>query len=140
MNEVDTKSAALNLYYLVDDFRSTETFGELFIEITNNSFGLYIVYLQIYFRVFLNNSRDVTDFITESYLLEAEIKRNVGITKQKIFSTFLSRYCPPDKKKKKKLLPYLNLVLNQAAFEHILYTYRSDIDYNSDSFKILNIK
>ena len=90
MNEMDTKSAALNLYYLVDDFRSTETLGELFIEITNNSFGLYIVYLQIYFRVFLNNSRDVTDFITESYLLEAEIKRNVGITKQKIFSTFLS--------------------------------------------------
>ena len=98
---MDTKSAALNLYYLVDDFRSTETFGELFIEITNNSFGLYIVYLQIYFRVFLNNSRDVTDFITESYLLEAEIKRNAGITKQKIFSTFLSCYCPPDSKKEK---------------------------------------
>ena len=137
MNEVDTKSAVLNLYYLVDDFRSTKPFGELLIELANNSFGLYIVYLQIYSRVFLNNLRDVTDFITESCLLEVEIKKNVGVTKQKIFSTFLSCYCQRDKK---KLLSYLNLVLNQAAFEHIFYTYKSDIDYNSDNFKMLNLK
>ena len=121
MNEVDTKSAVLNLYYLVDDFRSTKPFGDL----------------QIYSRVFLNNLRDVTDFITESCLLEVEIKKNVGVTKQKIFSTFLSCYCQRDKK---KLLSYLNLVLNQAAFEHIFYTYKSDVDYNSDNFKMLNLK
>lgn len=44
MNEVNAKSAVWNLYYLLDDFRSTENFDELFIETANNSFGFYIVY------------------------------------------------------------------------------------------------
>lgn len=81
MNEVNAKSAVWNLYYLLDDFRSTENFDELFIETANNSFGFYIVYWQIYFRVFLNTLRGVTDFVTERYLLEAEIKKNFGETK-----------------------------------------------------------
>ena len=51
MNEANAKSVVLNLYYLVDDFRLAENFGELFIEIANNSFGLYILFLQIFFRV-----------------------------------------------------------------------------------------
>ena len=102
MNEVDTKSAALNLYYLVDDFRSTKTFGELFIEITNNSFGLYIVYLQIYFRVFLNNSRDVTDFITKSYLLETEIKRKLVLLNKRFLVRFYLVTVHLTKKEKKQ--------------------------------------
>ena len=39
-----------------------------------------------------------------------------------------------------KLLAFLNLILDASAFEHMFYTYRSDIDYNAESFKILNLK
>ena len=76
MNQVKTKSVSLYLYYVVGIFQRvtqeqkilemyyvvgnfskgdarTENLGELFFEVANNSFGLYVVYLQIYFKVFL---------------------------------------------------------------------------------------
>ena len=57
MHQVKMRSITLNLYYFSDSPKNdttTENFGELLFDITNNSFGLYVVYLQIYCRVFLN--------------------------------------------------------------------------------------
>ena len=39
-----------------------------------------------------------------------------------------------------KLMRYLNIVLSSEAFEWIFFTYRSDIDYNNETFKFLNLK
>ena len=73
MNQTNAKSVVLNLYYLVHDFSLAENFGELFVEIDNNSFGLYTLFLQINFRVFLNALSNATNFVTKNYLLEHEI-------------------------------------------------------------------
>ena len=39
-----------------------------------------------------------------------------------------------------KLMRYLNLVLSSEALEWIFITYRSGIDYNNETFEILNLK
>ena len=93
MNEANEKSVVLNLYYLVDDFSLAENFGEFFIETVNNLFGLYILFLQIYFRVFLNALSDVTNLVTGNYLLEHEIKKDTGKVKKRIFGMLLSCDC-----------------------------------------------
>ena len=82
MNETNAKSIVLNLYYLVDDFSLAENFHELFVEIVNNLFGLYILFLQIYFRVFWNALSDVKSLVIRNYLLEHEIKTDIGKVKR----------------------------------------------------------
>ena len=58
MEQVNVKSAVLNLYYLVGEYGGNgkwiENFGEIFFEIANNPLGVYISYLQTYLRMFFN--------------------------------------------------------------------------------------
>ena len=136
MNKTNAKSVVLNLYYLVDNFSLAENFGELFIEIANNSFGLYVLFLQIYFRVFLNALSDITNIVTENYLVEHEIKKDIGKVKQRTFGILLLCYYQTGA----KLLTFLNLILDANAFEHMLHTYISGVYNNAESFKILNLK
>ena len=136
MSETNAKSIVLNLYYLVDAFGLAENFSEQFVEIANKSFGIYILFLQIYCRVFFNALSDVTGHVTENYLLELEIKKNVGKVKHKIFGILLSCYCKTDA----KLLSFFNFILDAPAFEHMFYTCTSGVDYSKDSSKILNLK
>ena len=75
--QVKTRSFMLNLFYLVGDHASndivkTENFGEIFFEIAKNPFGVYIVYLQTYFRVFFNLLKLV---IMDNYLLNTRVKK-----------------------------------------------------------------
>ena len=136
MNKTNAKFVVLNLYYLVDNFSLAENFGELFIEIANNWFGLYVLFLQIYFRVFLNALSDITNIVTENYLVEHEIKKDIGKVKQRTFGILLSCYYQTGA----KLLTFLNLILDANAFEHMLHTYISGVYNNAESFKILNLK
>ena len=115
MNETNAKSVVLNLYYLVDEFSQAEKFGELFVEIANSSFGLCILFLQIYFRVPLNALSGVTNIVTENYLLEHEIKKEIGKVKQRIFGMLQSCYCQMSA----RLLAFLNLILDANVFEHM---------------------
>ena len=39
-----------------------------------------------------------------------------------------------------KLLRYLNIILDNLVFEHIFFSYKSNMDYNNDSHEILNLK
>ena len=93
MNETNAKSVALNLFHLIDDFSLAGKFGKLFVEIANNSFELYILFLQIYFRVFLNALSDITNLVTKNNLLEHEIKKDIEKVKWRIFGMLLSYYC-----------------------------------------------
>ena len=51
----NARSVVLSLCYLVREYAGngkwTENFGEIFFEIANNPFGVYIFYLQIYLRM-----------------------------------------------------------------------------------------
>ena len=87
MDQVKTRSVALNLYYSVGDYARNdimriENFGEIFFEISNNSFGVYIVYLQIYFRVFFNLLKSVTEVLIDNYLFEHACKETVSKIKK----------------------------------------------------------
>ena len=87
MDQVKTRSVALNLYYSVGDYARndimrTENFGEIFFEISNNPFGVYIVYLQIYFRVFFNFLKSVTEVLIDNYLFEHACKETVSKIKK----------------------------------------------------------
>ena len=39
-----------------------------------------------------------------------------------------------------KLLRYLNIILDNLVFEHIFFSYKSNMDYNNNSHEILNLK
>ena len=87
MDQVKTRSVALNLYYSVGDYARndimrTENFGEIFFEISNNPFGVYIVYLQIYFRVSFNLLKSVTEVLIDNYLFEHACKETVSKIKK----------------------------------------------------------
>ena len=51
----NARSVVLSLYYLVRDYAGngkwTENIGEIFFEVVNNPFGVYIFYLQVYLRM-----------------------------------------------------------------------------------------
>ena len=53
-----------------------------------------------------------------------------------IFGILLSCYCQTDS----RLLAFFSLILDANVFEHMFYTYKSSIDYNAESFMILNLK
>ena len=38
------------------------------------------------------------------------------------------------------ILNYLNVVMSSQSFEHIFFTFRTGIDYNKNSLRILNLK
>ena len=70
--QVNTKTVVLNIYYLDGDYieKRTKDFGEIFPEFANNPFSLYIFYLEINLRVYLNLLKAVTKAITDNYLSE----------------------------------------------------------------------
>ena len=84
----------------------------------------------------MNALSDITNLVTENYLLEHEIKKVIRKVRRRIFGMLLLCYCQTGA----KLLAFLNLILDASAFEHMFYTYGSDIDYNAESFKILSLK
>ena len=70
MKIVKSKSVVLNLYYVVadsgkNDIMRTENFGQIFFEVPNNSFGIYVVHLQTYLKVFFNLLKPITELITD---------------------------------------------------------------------------
>ena len=58
MEQLNARSVVLSLYYLVGEYagngKRAKNFGEIFFEIANNPFFVYIFYLQIYLRMFFN--------------------------------------------------------------------------------------
>ena len=141
MKQVNARSVVLNLYYLVGEYagnsKMTENFGETFFEIASNPFGAYIFYLQIYLRMLFNLLKPVTKKVVDNYLAEhCSSKQTVSKIRKRLNNTLIS--CYPETGG--KLMRYLNLALFSEVFEWIFFTYRSGIDYNNETFKILNLK
>ena len=141
MEQVNVRSVVINLYYLVGEYAGnskwTENFGEIFFEIANNPFGVYISYLQIFLKMFFNLLRLITEKVVDNYLAEhCFSKQTVSKIRKRLNNMLIS--CYPETGG--KLRRHLNLVLSSRAFEWILFTFRSSIDYNNETFKILNLK
>ena len=82
MDQAKTKSVVLNLYYVVGDYEKydlmrTENFCQTFFEVSSNSLGIYVAYLQTYLRVFFNLLKPITELITNKYLFENRCKKTV---------------------------------------------------------------
>ena len=61
-----------------------ENFGEIFSEVANNLFGIYVAYLQTYLRVFSNLLKPITRLITDEYLSEHRCKKAVSKIKKEL--------------------------------------------------------
>ena len=103
MDQVKPNHVILNIYYVVGDYKEnnllkTENFWEIFIKVGNNLSGLYVVYLQIYFRVFFNLLKPVTELITDKYLAEFGCKNVTTKLKKKKNNTLFACYSDTETK------------------------------------------
>ena len=129
-------TAWLNVYYLVGNYVShlTENFSEIFSEIANTPFGAYVLFVQIYLRMYFNLLKRVTDIIIENYLMDKSPSScHVKALKQKYENILFSLYCDAGK----MLLDYLNVIFSKQPFKHIFLTFRPSTDYNKNYLKFL---
>ena len=54
VRQVKANAVILNLYYSFFNYLKSENLGEIFEEVANNSFGLLVIFIQVYFRVCFN--------------------------------------------------------------------------------------
>ena len=122
MNLVKVKSVSLNVYYIVGDFgkkfaeKKAENFGNIFCDCVNNSFSLYVLYLEY---IYLNLFSPINELIIENHLSEnsSAVKDAFKIRKvkekiaKKVFDCIVGVG--------KNLVYYLNIVLDSVAFEHV---------------------
>ena len=93
------------------------------------------MYLENLLRIYLNLVNPINELIIENYLSEnGSVVKNVKKVKEK--TTKKEFDCVVDVGK--NLMGYLNVVLDNVTFEHISLTFKPDVDYDSDSLKILN--
>ena len=97
----------------------------MFYEVANGPFGVYILYLQIYLRMFFNLRKPITDVVIENFLRNKSPSNCcVKELKQKYENILFSLYCNTGK----ILLNYLNVIMSSCQFEHGFFTYRAGID------------
>ena len=109
MKYLNACSVVLNLYYLVENYGGrTDNFNEIFTEIANAPFAVYILFVQIYLRIYFNMVKPITEIVTENYLMNKRPSIcRVRELKQKYENTLFSLYCDSGK----MLLNYLNIIL-----------------------------
>ena len=104
MDQVNTMWVVLNIYYLFGSYieKKTENPGEIFYEVANSPFGLYMFYLKIYLRVYFNLLKPVTKAITDNYLSELQCsKERVSNVKRRFTNILVSNI--PDTTRQKKI-------------------------------------
>ena len=78
LSQVKAKSFSLNLHYQVGDFLNydpaSKNYGVIFTEIVNNPFSLYLMYLEIFFRVYFNELKAINETIIGNYFIEKNIE------------------------------------------------------------------
>ena len=139
MKYLNARYFVLNIYYLVGNNVSylTKNFNEIFSEIANTPFDVYVFFLQIYLRAYFNFLKPVTNVVTENCSMNKYPSScQVQALKQKYENILFSLYCEAGK----ILLDCLNVIFSKQPFEHIFLTFRPSIDYSRNSLKILNLK
>ena len=138
MKFLNVRSVVLNLYYLVGNYGGhTENFNEIFMEISNTPFAVYLLFVQIYLRIYFNMAKPITATVIENCLMNKRPSiYRVRELKQKYENILFLLYCGSSKMH----LNYLNIIFVKQPFEHIFLTFRAGIDYNKNSLKILDLK
>ena len=138
MKYLNTQCVVLNIYYLVGNyFDRTKNFNELFCEIVNGSFGVYVSFLQIYLRMFFNLLKLITEIIIQNCLRNRSPSNYYVNRFRQNYENILFPLCCNTGK---TLLNYLNGVMSSQPFEHIFFTFRTGIDYNKNYLRILTLK
>ena len=62
----------LSLYYVISDFSKdfynvNENFGIIFFELANKPFMLYLIYLEVFLKVFFNMMKVISDYLIHMY-------------------------------------------------------------------------
>ena len=86
MEKVNTKCVALNIYFMVGV--NTISSGNVFFEIANNYFSVYIYLAQIYLRTFFNLLILVSELVSDTYLSEQAEGKNLLELKKNLLKRF----------------------------------------------------
>ena len=134
MKYLNARSVVLNLYYLVGNYGGrTENFNEIFREIANTSFVVYVLFVQICLRIYFNIVKPITEIVIENCLMNKRPSIcRVRELKQKYENILFLLY----RGSGKMLLNYLNIIFVKQSFEHIFLTFRAGINYNKNSLKV----
>ena len=134
MKYLNARSVVLNLYYLVGNYGGrTENFNEIFREIANTSFVVYVLFVQICLRIYFNIVKPITEIVIENCLMNKRPSIcRVRELKQKYENILFLLY----RGSGKMLLNYLNIIFVKQSFEHISLTFRAGINYNKNSLKV----
>ena len=74
---------------MVDDFgkkfpeKKAENSGNIFFDSVNNSFSLYVLYLENFLRIYLNLVSPINELIIENYLSENGSKDSINVRRVK---------------------------------------------------------
>ena len=122
MNLVKVKSVSLNVYYIVGDFgkkfaeKKAENFGNIFCDCVNNSFSLYVLYLEY---IYLNLFSPINELIIENHLSENSSAVKDAFKIRKVKEKIAKKVFDCIVDVGKNLVYYLNIVLDSVAFEHV---------------------
>ena len=74
MKYLNARSVVSNLYYLVGNYGGrTENFQEMFTEVANTPFAVYILFVQVYLRIYFNMVKPITETVIENWLMNKHI-------------------------------------------------------------------
>ena len=138
MKYLNTQCAVLNIYYMIGNYvHRTENFNEVFCEIANDSFDVYVLFLQNYLRMFFNLLKLITEVAIENCLRNKSPSNcYVNRFRKNHENILFSLYCNTGK----MLVNYLNGVISSQPFKHIFFAFRAGIDYNENTLRILKLK
>ena len=134
MKYLNSRYVVLNIYYLVGNYVShlTKNFNEIFSEIANTPFALYVLFVEIYLRMYFNLLKSFTDIVIENCLMNKSFSIfHVKALKQKYESILFLLYFDAGK----MLLNYLNVIFSRQLLEHTFLTFRPGINYDKKLFK-----
>ena len=123
MNLVKVKSVSLNVYFIVGDFgkkfaeKKAENFGNIFFNCVNNSFSLYVLYLQNFLRIYLNLFSPINELIIENHLSENSSVVKDAFKIRKVKEKIIKKVFDCIVDVGKNLVYYLNIVLDSVAFK-----------------------
>ena len=136
MDEVKVEYFIPSIYYVVTDFlqdQRNESCGEIFKQVINTLFLLYVAYIEfLFFCICFNKLK----LMTETFHYFSGEKKDYAKKKKRINFSFLKLFVF----RGRRILDYLNVVLNDLSFSHTFLTYRANINYFSDHLLITNSK
>ena len=84
--QVQTSDVHLNIFdrtsYFISHGPKSNNYGEIFCELINNPFALYISYLEIFCRVYFNLLKDVTEIVMFNYFAQEKVTVKMNVNKR----------------------------------------------------------